>query len=169
MSPLLSAADVARGTRRMLWHQGWRAIPEMTLPDGHRADLLALGPGGQLLIVEIKVSAADLRGDGKWQAYGNHADRFAWAVPPMLAPLLDEARFQPDVCGLIVADRHEAVWQREPRPAAPLHPSRRRALLLAFARCAASRLHQLHDPDFDGWTDGLAVPGGRLSPGPAGR
>jgi len=126
-------------------------VPELTLPDGHRADLVALGPDGALLIVEIKVSAADLRGDSKWTAYPDYADRFAWSVPPALAPLLEEPRFEPDRCGLIVADRHDAVWRREPPPQGRLHASRRRVMLLAVARQAALRLHQVQDPEFDGW------------------
>ncbi len=126
-------------------------MPELTLPDGHRADLVALGPDGALLIVEIKVSAADLRGDRKWTAYADHADRFAWSVPPALAPLLLEARFEPERCGLIVADRHEAVWHREAPMDGRLHASRRRVMHLAVARQAAMRLHQVQDPDFDGW------------------
>lgn len=148
---VIAAADVARGTRRLLWQQGLTAVPEVTLPDGHRADLMALGPDGRLLIVEIKVSAADLAGDTKWQAYLAYADSFAWAVPPHLSPLLDAARFRPHETGLIVADRHEALWLRAPGPACSLNASRRRALHLAFARTAAQRLHQMHDPGYEGW------------------
>lgn len=127
----------------------------MTLPDGHRADLVALGPSGSILVVEIKVSAADLRSDTKWRAYVAHADCFAWAVPPELAPILEDAAFAPQRSGLIVADAHEAVWHREPAPAARLHASRRRAMTQGFARHAAMRLHRLQDPAFDGW----AMPG----------
>lgn len=142
---------MARGTRRLLWHQGWVSVPELTLPDGHRADLVALGPDGALLIVEIKVSATDLRQDRKWSAYADYADRFAWSVPPALGPMLEQPRFAPDRCGLIVADRHEAVWQRDPPLESRLHASRRRVMLLAMARHAALRLHQMQDPDFEGW------------------
>lgn len=158
MPPRLTSDDVCRGTRRLLWQQGWLAVPEMPLPDGHRADLVALGPDGRVLIVEIKVSAADLRGDGKWQAYVAHADLFAWAVPPDLATMLDSPAFAPAICGLIVADRHEAVWHRDPAPAAALHASRRRSMVLGFARHAARRLHRAQDPDFDGWSMDARAP-----------
>ncbi len=44
---------------------------------------------GQVIIVEIKVSRADLLGDGKWTDYLDYCDRFYWGLPPGLdrAPL----------------------------------------------------------------------------------
>jgi len=134
----------------MLWLQGWATLAEVTLADGHRADLMAVSRTGELLIVEIKVSAADLRGDRKWHHYREFADRFAWAVPPSLADATGAECFAPGSCGLIVADRHEAVWVRE-APATPLPPARRKAVLLAFARAAAERTLRTADPAFEGF------------------
>ena len=57
------------------------------LPNGRRADLMAIGPKGELTIVEIKVSKADLLGDQKWIDYLDYCDRFFWAVPQALAPI----------------------------------------------------------------------------------
>ena len=57
------------------------------MPNGRRADLMAIGPKGELTIVEIKVSKADLLGDQKWTDYLEYCDRFFWAVPQALAPL----------------------------------------------------------------------------------
>jgi hypothetical protein len=148
-SEILPAADVARGVARMLWYRGIAVQPEVTLPDGHRADLLGVGRDGGIWCVEIKVSAADLRQDGKWQAYRSYCDNFCWAVPEPLAPLLDDACFAPDACGLIVADRHEAWLLRAPVPA-PLAPARRRALTLLLARLGAERLIRARDPGFEG-------------------
>jgi hypothetical protein len=148
-SPLTSA-DVCRGTCRLLWLQGWSPLAEVTLADGHRADIMALSPRGEILIVEIKVSAADLRGDRKWHHYRDYADRFAWAVPPALAPLLEAERFAPDACGLLVADRHEALWVRE-ACVTQLAPARRKAVTLAFARAGAERALRGLDPSFDGF------------------
>lgn len=144
------AADVARGSCRLLWYQGLAALCEVPLADGHRADILAISPAGEILIVEIKVSAADLNNDRKWRHYSAFADRFAWAVPPHLAHLLEQERFAPDCCGVIVADRHEAVWLRE-APRAPLPPARRKAVTLAFARLGAARALRANDPHFDGF------------------
>jgi len=144
--PALTASDVARGTARLLWLHGMTAIAEVPLADGRRADLMALSPAGEIWIIEIKVSAADLRGDHKWQYYRNWCDRFAWAVPPHLAPLLEDDRFAPDGCGLIIADAHEAITSRS-APLAALHPSRRKAVMLAFARLAAHRLMRQQDPN----------------------
>lgn len=141
---------MCRGSCRLLWLQGWSPLAEVTLADGHRADIMALSPRGEILIVEIKVSAADLKGDRKWHHYRDYSDRFAWAVPPVLAPLLEAERFAPDASGLVVADRHEALWVRE-APAAALAPARRKAVTLAFARAGAERALRGLDPGFDGF------------------
>ena len=42
---------------------------------------MALDARGQIVIVEIKVSRADLLGDAKWPDYLAHCDRYFWAVP----------------------------------------------------------------------------------------
>ncbi len=147
--PPLSSADVVRGTCRLLWLQGWSPLTEVTLADGHRADIMAISKKGEILIVEIKVSAADLKGDRKWHHYRDYADRFAWAVPPHLAGHLEEDRFAPDVCGLLVADRHEALWVRE-ACAANLAPARRKAVTLMFARAGAERALRGADSGFFG-------------------
>lgn len=139
-----------RGSCRLLWLQGWSPLTEVRLADGHRADIMAVGRDGRILIVEVKVSAADLRGDRKWHHYRAHADCFAWAVPEDLAPLLDSAAYDPEGCGLIVADRHEAIWARAARPV-PIAPARRRAATLAFARCGAERALRAADPGFEGF------------------
>ena len=149
MTPL-TAVDVVRGTCRLLWLQGGSPLTEVTLADGHRADIMALNGRGEILIVEIKVSAADLLGDRKWHHYRDFADRFAWAVPPHLADHLAAERFAPEACGLLVADRHEALWVREACEA-KLAPARRKAVTLAFARTGAERALRGMDPGFDGF------------------
>ena len=79
-NPLL-AADVVRGVCRMLLRHDCVAIAEVPLSDGRRADLMTLDAHGNIIIVEIKVSRADLLGDCKWNDYLAHCDRFFWAVP----------------------------------------------------------------------------------------
>src|SRR4029450_8719012 len=87
---------------------------EVPLANGRRADLMAISPKGELPIVEIKVSKADLLGDQKWTAHPDYCDRFLWAVPHALAQYLEEDRFLPCDAGLLIADRYDAVVMREP-------------------------------------------------------
>jgi hypothetical protein len=139
------AAEVARGVTRLFCRQDLFAICEMPLPNGRRADLMAIDGKGELTIVEIKVAKSDLVGDGKWTDYLEYCDRFFWAVPPHLAPLLDQARYLPGDAGLIVADRYDAAVIRQAAHR-PLAPARRKAELLRFARRAARRLSAQIDP-----------------------
>jgi hypothetical protein len=139
------AAEVARGVTRLFCRQDLFAVCEMPLPNGRRADLMAIDPKGGLTIVEIKVARADLLGDGKWLDYLDYCDRFYWAVPPKLAHILEEERYLPSAAGLIVADRYDAAIVRDAAHR-PLAPARRKAELLRFARRAARRLSAQVDP-----------------------
>jgi len=139
------AADVARGVTRLFCRQDLFAICEMPLPNGRRADLMAIDSKGGLTIVEIKVAKADLLGDGKWTDYLEYCDHFYWAVPPYLAHILEEERYLPSDAGLIVADRYDAAIIRQAAHR-PLAPARRKAELLRFARRAARRLAAQIDP-----------------------
>ncbi|MDP9163959.1 MAG: MmcB family DNA repair protein [Pseudomonadota bacterium] len=144
------AGEVARGVTRLLCRRDLFAICEVPLPNGRRADLMAIDGKGQLTIVEIKVAKADLLGDGKWRDYLDYCDHFFWAVPQALAHLTDGADFLPDSAGLIVADRYDAAVLREPL-LRPLAPARRKAELLRFARRAARRLSAQIDPTLGDW------------------
>ena len=139
------ATEVARGVTRLFCRQDLFAICEMPLPNGRRADLMAIDAKGGLTIVEIKVAKADLVGDCKWTDYLDYCDRFFWAVPPHLAHILEEERYLPSEAGLIVADRYDAALIR-PATHRPLAPARRKAELLRFARRAARRLAGQIDP-----------------------
>jgi hypothetical protein len=141
------AADVARGVTRMLLRHDLTAIGEVPLDGGRRADLMALDAKGGLVIIEIKVSRADLLGDGKWRDYLGHCDRFFWALPAGfdLSPLDGEA-FLPERTGVIVADRYDAEIVR-PAATVPLAAHVRRRCTLGFARRAARRLACAVDPE----------------------
>ena len=143
----LCAADVCRGVTRLLFRHDLFAIAEMPLDGGRRADLMAIDGGGRLTIVEIKVSRADLLGDGKWPDYLDHCDRYFWAVPAGfdLGPL-DGPAFLPERTGIIVADRYDAAIVREARTT-PLPAHARKRCTLAFARRAARRLAAHGDPE----------------------
>src|SRR6476660_9699990 len=94
-----TALAVARGTTRLLHSLGFSVVSELALASGRRADLVALGTDGELWIVEVKSSIADLRADQKWLDYRLHCDRLFFAttldVPREIFPL---------DAGLIVAD-----------------------------------------------------------------
>jgi hypothetical protein len=136
----LVAQDVARGVTRLFFRQDLFAMCEVPLPNGRRADMMAICGKGMLTIVEIKVSRADLMGDRKWPDYLDYCDRFFWAVPAgfSLDPFEGED-FRPDCCGLIIADRYDAAVIRE-APLRKLSGARRKAETLRFARRAARRL-----------------------------
>jgi len=72
---LISAALLTRGTCRALEQLGYASLVEFPLANGRRADILALGRTGDLVIVEIKSSVADFRADRKWSAYRDFSDR----------------------------------------------------------------------------------------------
>lgn len=146
----LVAGDVARGVARLLFRQDLMTLCEVSLGNGRRADLMAVDAKGQIVIVEIKVSKADLRGDAKWPEYLDYCDRYYWAVPAGfdLSPF-DEAGFRPEVAGLIVADRYDAEMLRA-ATVRPMPAVRRKVETLRFARTAARRLLGGLDPGLAG-------------------
>jgi hypothetical protein len=130
-------------------------IAEVPLPNGRRADLLAIDAKGQVTIVEIKVSRADLHGDDKWPDYCDWCDKFYWALAAGLDPaILDTAAYRPDMAGLIVADRYGAAIVRE-AAVEPIAAARRKVEMLRIARLAMWRLMYARDPDLvSDWADG---------------
>ncbi len=119
---------------------------EAPLPNGRRADLMAIDAAGLITIVEIKVSRADLLSDGKWPDYLDYCDYFFWAVPTGFALDLLDCDEKGQYCsGLIVADRYDAAIVRE-APLRKLAAARRKAETLRFARRAARRLAGDLDP-----------------------
>lgn len=148
-SPLTdgTALAVARGTLRLFFRHDTSGILEVPLPNGRRADIMAIDGAGRITIVEIKCSRADLLGDMKWPDYFDYCDRFYWAVPAGfdLAPFDSEALW-PDRTGLIIADQYDAELLR-PAPVEPLPAARRKAETLRFARRAARRLTAIADPE----------------------
>ena len=133
-------ASVTRGAARLLVDLGYAPLAEVTLPNGRRADLMALSPRGEIAIVEVKSGLEDYRVDRKWHEYLAYCDRFAFAVAPEFP--LD---ILPEDPGLIVADAFGGAVLREP-PVATLAGARRKALTLAFGRLAAMRAAGLTDP-----------------------
>jgi len=128
-----TTATVTRGAFRLLTALGYAPLSEVTLPNGRRADLMALGPKGQIFIVEVKSGVEDFRVDLKWPEYRPYCDAFAFAVAPEFP-----REILPEEPGLIVADGFGGAILRE-APVEALAGARRKALTLAFARLAALR------------------------------
>jgi hypothetical protein len=136
-----TALAIARGTTRLLHAFGFSVVSELPLASGRRADLVALGADGEVWIVEIKSSMADLRADQKWIDYRLHCDRLFFATT------LDVPRdVFPADAGLIVADAFGASILCE-APEHRLPAATRKSIMLAFARAAALRLSALVDPE----------------------
>ena len=131
---------VTRGALRLMAALGWAPVAEVPLPNGRRADLMALSPRGELAIVEVKSSLEDFRVDQKWGEYAPYCDLFYFAVGPEFP-----RESLPGEPGLIVADGFGGAILRE-APRAALAPARRKALTLAFARLAAMRAAGLSLP-----------------------
>ncbi|MDN3646816.1 MmcB family DNA repair protein [Pontixanthobacter aestiaquae] len=141
------AQDVARGIQRLFARNDIWCIPEMPLRNNRRADLMGIDPKGRVVIVEIKVSRADLQGDHKWPDYLDFCDKFYWGLPPDLdrSPLRSEG-FQPENCGVIVGDDYDAEIVR-PAPSHPLAAARRKTEVERLARAALRRHTVYSDPE----------------------
>lgn len=136
-----TALRVQRGVMRFLRAQhDLCCFAEVGLVNGRRADILGVGPKGQIWIVEIKSSVEDFRVDSKWPQYKEYCDRFFFAKPPELA-----ADIFPESEGLIVADGHGADILRDADDD-PLPAARRKAMMLRLTRMGADRIHALMDP-----------------------
>ena len=128
-----TTSAVTRGAARLFVALGYAPLLEVCLPNGRRADILALGPRGQIAIAEVKSGLEDFRVDRKWGEYLPYCDAFFFAVAPEFP-----REILPSEPGLIVADAFDGAVIRE-APASPLSGPRRKALTLAFARLAAMR------------------------------
>jgi hypothetical protein len=130
------ATDIARGVARLLLDMGYSPLCELTLNTGRRVDVVGLDDAGRLVFVEIKSCIADFRADGKWPEYLDYCDEFYFAVLPDFP-----TEVLPGDVGLILADRYGGAIVRAATEA-PAHASRRRAVLLRYARTAAARLRR---------------------------
>jgi hypothetical protein len=140
------AVTVARGIARLFARNDIWCVPEMMLKGGRRADLMGIDGRGQVIIVEIKVSKADLLGDAKWPDYLDHCDRFYWGLAAHLdRAVMEREVFRPDQCGIIVADGYDAEILR-PAPLLPLTTARRKVEVERLARAALRRLTVAADP-----------------------
>ena len=114
-------AAVTRGVCRWLDDQGFAALTEFKLANRRRADVVGLSATGSILMVEVKSTPEDFRGDAKWLEYLPYCDAFAFAVPAHFP-----WQILPEQCGVIVADHHAAMVVRT-SPHHPVASARRRS------------------------------------------
>jgi hypothetical protein len=131
---------LARGVSRHLRSHGYVSIEEFVPTRGLRVDVMALGPKGELWVIECKSSRADFQTDTKWQGYLEWCDRYFWAVDTEFPTDL-----LPEGTGLIFADAYDAEIIRM-APEDKLAPARRKKMIQKFATDAARRLHLYRDP-----------------------
>jgi hypothetical protein len=141
-APLHPGPLLARGVCRALAGHDFAALTEFVPAPGLRVDVIAIGPRGEVWIVECKSGRADFVADRKWQGYLAWCDRFFWAVAPGFP-----AGLLPEGAGLILADGFGGEILRLPAEQR-LAPGRRQAVLRAFARSAARQVQGLRDPGF---------------------
>jgi hypothetical protein len=131
---------VRRAAARLCLRLGWAPVHEIPLPNGRRADILALRPDGGFACIEVKSGPRDFLTDTKWPEYREYSDALYFAVDEDFP--LD---LLPGAAGLIVAGGGTAEVIRE-APEHPLPAARRRGLLRQFGWLAALRLAALEDP-----------------------
>lgn len=135
---------LARGVCRHLADLDFATVTELTLANGRRVDVFALGPAGQVWIVECKSGVPDFRADAKWPDYLDFCDRYFWAVDAAFP-----SERLPADSGLMVADAYGAEILRM-GPETRLAAARRRALTLRAARTSMVRLRAARDPGVSG-------------------
>ena len=137
---MMPGQRLARGISRHLRSHDFVSVAELVPTSGLRVDVMALGPKGEIWIIECKSSRADFQSDHKWQGYLEWCDRFFWAVD------LDfPTDLLPEETGLFIGDAYDAEIIRM-GPESKLAPARRKVMLQKFARHAAIRAQCASDP-----------------------
>jgi hypothetical protein len=107
---------------------------ELSLGNGRRADVIGVSAKAEIWIVETKSGLEDYWADAKWRDYLDYCDAFYFGVTEHFP-----GDCIPQDVGVIVADGFGGEIIR-PAPGRALAPARRRALLIDYARTAATRL-----------------------------
>ena len=134
------SAEIRRCVARFCLQLGWAPVHEVPLPNGRRADILALAPDGDVACIEIKSGERDFLTDAKWPDYREFCDSLYFAVDVDFPQDL-----LPEETGLIVACPPVADLLRS-APSHRLTAARRRAIVQRLAWLAASRLAAHEDP-----------------------
>ena len=128
---------LTRGVCNLFQDLGFGTLTEFKLASGRRVDVMAIDRNGEFVIVEVKSTVADFRGDRKWHEYLAFCERFYFAVPAGFP-----VEMMPEDCGLIVADPYAAAVRRESLTR-KLNTNRKRRQLVRFALAASNRLSNL--------------------------
>lgn len=131
---------LARGCARALRELDFTCLEEFVPTPGLRVDLMAVGPKGEIWVIECKSSRADFQADSKWQGYLDWCDKYFWCVNAAFPTDL-----LPDQTGLIIADSYGGEVIRD-APEDKLPAARRKKIMLKFARNCADRLRSYTDP-----------------------
>lgn len=131
---------LARGACRHLIGHGFVSVEEFIPAPGLRVDVMALGPKGEVWILECKSGRSDFVSDHKWQGYLEWCDRYFWVVDADFPTDL-----LPEGTGLFIADGYDAEIIRI-GPETKLASARRKVITQKFARHAALRWHDARDP-----------------------
>lgn len=131
---------VRRAAARLCLRLAWAPLHEVPLPNGRRADILALREDGGFVCIEVKSGLRDFQTDQKWWEYREFSDHLYFAVDVDF-PL----EVLPAESGLIVVAEQTAELIRE-APEHKLSAPRRAALLRRWALLAGGRLAVLEDP-----------------------
>lgn len=137
---LMPGQLLARGVCRHLRSYDFVCVEELVPRPDRRVDVMALGPKGEIWIIECKSSRTDFKADHKWHDYLEWCDRYFWAVDQDFP-----TEILPEDTGLIIADGYGAEIVRMSEIKRIL-PARRKAITLKFARHAARRAHSYRDP-----------------------
>lgn len=143
--PMMPGQRLARGVCRALLQFDFVTVEELVPTPGLRVDVMALGPKGEVWIIECKSSRADYMTDQKWRGYLEWCDRFFWAVDADFP-----TQVLPEASGLIIADAYDAAILRMGSDT-PLPAARRKVMVQKFARHAALRLQAHRDPSARGF------------------
>ncbi len=136
---------LARGVCRHMKTHGFACLEEFVPQRGLRVDVMALGPKGEIWVIECKSSIVDFQTDKKWQGYLDWCDRYFWAVDSEFP-----VELLPDETGLLIADAYDAEIMRM-APEDKLAPARRKKMIQKFAMDAARRLQAFRDPRKKTW------------------
>lgn len=123
----------------MLTELGYETLREFRVGSSRRVDVIGLNGAGEFVIIEVKSSPADYRGDRKWREYLAYCETFYFAVPEDFPQSV-----LPEECGLVIADGFGGVVRR-PSPIGSMNGNRKRGQLVRFAMTAGQRLRRAYE------------------------
>lgn len=148
----ITTARITDAIAHMFVERGDACLREFTLRTGRRVDIIAIGSGGSITIVEVKSSRQDFLSDRKWPEYPEWADRFYFAVADDFPrDILPDA----EQCGIIITDGFDCLEVRD-APESRLAAQRRSYLTRRIAHVAMRRLEFVTSGT---GTDAAPVPG----------